>query len=189
LPCLLAHARPALPPPSPSPLLIVSCSRDTRILFLVISFPFVSPFCGSTKRIGPFVLPQKGRTVPSLFLFFISPQIFGRSCCGHLLERFLWTGLLRDLATGVGSGFITNFDRSSHGFVQPRAKCLPDALPPSRHGQDGGSSAVPDGEGPHLSGHGPGGTDGSSRRQRLQSRRLRRKWAKRNAATADSFLR
>ena len=34
----------------------------------------------------------------------------------------------------------------------------PDALPPSRHGQDGGSSAVPDGEGPHLSGHGPGGT-------------------------------
>ena len=65
----------------------------------------------------------------------------------------------------------------------------PDALPPSRPGQDGGSSAVPDGEGPHLSGHSPGGTDGSSRRQRLQSRRLRRKWAKRNAATADSFLR
>ena len=72
MPCLLAHARPALPPPSPSPLLIVSCSRDTRILFLVISFLFVSPFCGSTKRIGPFVLPQKGRTVPSLFLFYLS---------------------------------------------------------------------------------------------------------------------
>ena len=104
------NLRTALPPPSPSPLLIVSCSRDTRILFLVISFLFVSPFCGSTKRIGPFVLPQKGRTVPSLFLFFISPQIFGRSCCGHLLEQFLWTGLLLDLATGVGSGFITNFD-------------------------------------------------------------------------------
>ena len=104
MPCLLAHARPALPPPSPSPLLIVSCSRDTRILFLVISFPFVSPFCGSTKRIGPFVLPQKGRTVPSLFLFFISPQIFGRSCCGHLLERFLWTGLLRDFQFDYGGG-------------------------------------------------------------------------------------
>ena len=72
MPCLLAHARPALPPPSPSPLLIVSCSHDTRILFLVISFLFVSPFCGSTKRIGPFVLPQKGRTVPSLFLFYLS---------------------------------------------------------------------------------------------------------------------
>jgi len=72
LPCLLAHARPALPPPSPSPLLIVSCSRDTRILFLVISFLFVSPFCGSTKRLGPFVLPQKGRPVPSLFLFYLS---------------------------------------------------------------------------------------------------------------------
>ena len=65
----------------------------------------------------------------------------------------------------------------------------PDALPTSCHGQDGGRSAVPDGEGPHLSGHSPGGPDGTSRRQRLQSRRLRRKWAKRNAATADSFLR
>ena len=65
----------------------------------------------------------------------------------------------------------------------------PDALPPSCHGQDGGSSAVPDGEGPHLSGHSPGGTDGPSRRQHRQSHRLRRKWAKRNAATADSFLR
>ena len=65
----------------------------------------------------------------------------------------------------------------------------PDVLPPSRHGQDEGSSAVPDGEGPHLSGHSPGGTDGPSRRQRRQSHRLRRKWAKRTAATADSFLR
>ena len=65
----------------------------------------------------------------------------------------------------------------------------PDALPPSRHGQDGGSSAVPDGEGPHLSGHSPGGTDGPSRRQRQQSRKLRHKWAKRNAETAASFLR
>ena len=65
----------------------------------------------------------------------------------------------------------------------------PPDLHPSRHGQAGGSSAVPAGEGPHLSGHSPGETDGPSRRQRMQSRRLRRKWAKRNAATADSFLR
>ena len=65
----------------------------------------------------------------------------------------------------------------------------PDSWPNSRHGQDGGRSAVPDGEGPHLSGHSPGGTDGPSRRQRQQSRKLRHKWAKRNAETAASFLR
>ena len=67
---LLAHAWPALHPPSPSPLLIVCQVLETRVLFSEINFRFVLPFCGSTKRVGPFVLPQKGRTVPSLFLFF-----------------------------------------------------------------------------------------------------------------------
>ena len=131
MPCLLAHARPALPPPSPSPLLIVSCSRDTRILFLVISFPFVSPFCGSTKRLGPFVLPQKGRTVPSLFLFFISPQIFGRSCCGHLLERFLWTGLLRDFQFDYGGGIWVYYE------FRPDIVATPPPWLPSSYGFNG----------------------------------------------------
>ena len=73
---LLAHAWPALHPPSPSPLLIVCQVLETRVLFSEISFRFVLPFCGSTKRVGPFVLPQKGRPVPSLFLLLLS-QIFG----------------------------------------------------------------------------------------------------------------
>ena len=83
----------------------VSCSHDTRILFSVISFLFVLPFCGSTNRVGPFVLPQKGRTVPSLFLFFLSADFrWPRAGWSRLLERFLWSGFLRDLATGVGLG-------------------------------------------------------------------------------------
>ena len=53
-----------------------SCrARDTRNAIFVISFLFVLPFRGSTKRVGLFVLPQKGRPVPSLFLFFFSPRI------------------------------------------------------------------------------------------------------------------
>ena len=52
------------------------CHVAREFYFQQISFPFVLPFCGSTKRVGPFVLPQKGRTVPSLFLPLLS-QIFG----------------------------------------------------------------------------------------------------------------
>ena len=71
LACLLMLGLPCLLPlPLPCSLCHALATRD--FYFLVISFLFVSPFCGSTKRIGPFVLPQKGRTVPSLFLFFFS---------------------------------------------------------------------------------------------------------------------
>jgi hypothetical protein len=73
---LLAPARPALP--CPFSLCHVHCCvlMFTRVLVSDISFLFVLPFCGSTKRVGPFVLPQKGRTVSSLFLLFLS-QILG----------------------------------------------------------------------------------------------------------------
>ena len=93
---LLAHAWPALPPPSPSPLLIVCQVLETRVLFSEINFRFVLPFCGSTKRVGPFVLPQKGRPVPSLFLFFL-PQILGS------LECFLGSGFITEGASHTGS--------------------------------------------------------------------------------------
>ena len=53
----------------------------------------------------------------------------------------------------------------------------------------GGTSTVPDGGGSHLSGLSPGEAAGPSYRQRRQSRKLRHKWAKRNAETAASFLR
>jgi hypothetical protein len=97
---LLAPARPALCPQSPSPLLIlVSSSRDTRVLFSELSFRFLIPFCGSTKRVGPFVLPQKGRPVPSLFLSLLS-QIFGS--WGHLLERFCGAGFFGIWLRGWG---------------------------------------------------------------------------------------
>ena len=103
------------------------CHVAREFYFQQISFPFVLPFCGSTKRVGPFVLPQKGRPVPSLFLFFLS-QIFGSlkppagaifgervsSAFGYgggvgqrrfqNLWQLYWRGFLG------GSGFITNFD-------------------------------------------------------------------------------
>ena len=53
----------------------------------------------------------------------------------------------------------------------------------------GGTSTVPDGGSSHLSGLSPGEAAGPSYHQRRQSRKLRHKWAKRNAETAASFLR
>ena len=52
------------------------CYVARAFYFQKISFLFVLPFCRSTKWLGPFVLPQKGRTVPSLLLSSL-PQIFG----------------------------------------------------------------------------------------------------------------
>jgi hypothetical protein len=70
LPCLL---------PFPLPSSFLCHDRDTRVLFSVLSFHFLLPFCGSTKRVRPFVLPQKGRTVPSLFLLFLSTDSRGKT--------------------------------------------------------------------------------------------------------------
>jgi len=53
---------------------------------------------------------------------------------------------------------------------------------------NGGPPAVPDGGDSHLSDHCPGEAVGPSYRQREQSRRHRRRRAKRNAATADNSL-
>ena len=111
LACLLMLGLPCLLP-LPLPCSLCHALATREFYFLVISFLFVSPFCGRTKRIGPFVLPHKGRTVPSLFLFYPSADFRSlvlRPPTGAIsVDR-----LLRDLATGVGSGFITNFDQTS----------------------------------------------------------------------------
>ena len=71
------------------------------------------------------------------FSFFIPPQIFGRSCCGHLLERFLWTGLLRDFQFDYGGGIWVYYEFRLHyvldlgigppvnGFVQSLKRLPP----------------------------------------------------------------
>ena len=89
-----------------SPAHCVMLSRHENSIFSH-KFSFCPPFFVVAQNdLGLLCYRKKVELFPH-FSFFISPQIFGRSCCGHLLERFLWTGLLRDLATGVGSGFIT----------------------------------------------------------------------------------
>ena len=79
------------------------CHVAREFYFQQISFPFVLPFCGSTQRVGPFVLPQKGQTVPSLFLFFLSTDFLSLVLrWSHLLEQFLWSWFITFGATGVG---------------------------------------------------------------------------------------
>ena len=105
LPCLLMLGLPCLLPfPLPCSLL---CHARVHILFSEISFLFVIPFCGSTKRVGPFVLPQKGRTVPSLFLLLLS-QIFGslETPTGAIFGERGYSGF--GYGGGVGQGRFQN---------------------------------------------------------------------------------
>jgi hypothetical protein len=80
---------------------------------------------------------------------------------------------------------------SLHGHALGPAAPVEDPAAATRPGGvgAGGTSAVPDGGSSHLSGHSLGGAVGPSYRQRQQSRSHRRQLAKRNAATAASFLR
>ena len=117
----------------------------------------------------------------------------------------LWSSLAAGVCPGArlvdpaGGSLVATF---------PDVDPPPASLPPSRHAPglpaptedhaatphpggvgDGGPSAVPDGGGSHLSDHCPGEAVGPSYRQREQSRRHRRRRAKRNAATATPSLR
>ena len=100
-----AHAGPAMSPSPPSAPAHCHVELETREMQFSKhekcnfrhNFSFRSTFCGSTKRVGPFVLPQKGRPTPSLFFFSSHRFSVAWSHWKHLLERFL------------GSGFITDF--------------------------------------------------------------------------------
>ena len=67
------------------------------------------PFCGSTQRVGPFVLPQKGRTVPSLRLSSL-PQIFGglEPPAGAIFGERVSSGF--GYGGGIGQGRFQNFE-------------------------------------------------------------------------------
>jgi hypothetical protein len=111
-----------------------SCrARDTRNAIFVITFLFVLPFRGSTKRVGLFVLPRKGRTKRKLmtkigflvktdallthFPFFFSPQNLWASSISEAFQHSgfgygggVGLGRFQNLWTFLGgSGFITNF--------------------------------------------------------------------------------
>ena len=82
-----------------------SCrARDTRNAIFVISFLFVLPFRGSTTRVGLFVLPQKGRPVPSLFLFFLSTE-FQSSKLASSPSRELWASSISEAFQHSGFGY------------------------------------------------------------------------------------
>ena len=100
LPCLLSSLSPAH----------VLCHVAREFYFQKISFLFVLPFCGCTKRVGPFVLPQKGRPVPSLFLFYPSADFRSlvlRPPTGAISVERVSSGF--GYGGGIGQGRFQNF--------------------------------------------------------------------------------